>query len=61
MSLKIAARHPFLAFAGANEIASNIERVSRVRDLLGRETVPSQLLGSVIADAGFGLILATAA
>lgn len=31
-------------------IASDIERVSRVRDLLGRETVPSQLLGSVIAD-----------
>jgi hypothetical protein len=41
-------------------IASPIERLSSVRDILRKETLLPELLGSVMASAGFGLILATA-
>ena len=41
-------------------IASPIERLSSVRDILRKETLLPELLESVMASAGFGLILATA-
>ena len=41
-------------------IASHIERAFLVRDLLSEDRTLSELLGSVMARAGFGLILATA-
>ena len=41
-------------------IASHIERALLVRDLLSEDGALSELLGSVIGCAGFGLILATA-
>ncbi|MGH6841519.1 MAG: helix-turn-helix transcriptional regulator [Methylocella sp.] len=41
-------------------IASHIERAFHVRDLLSEDRTLSELLGSAIARAGFGLILATA-
>ena len=41
-------------------IASHIERAFLVRDLLSEDGALSELLGSVIGCAGFGLILATA-
>jgi DNA-binding CsgD family transcriptional regulator len=41
-------------------IASRIERASLVRDLPSEDRMLSELLGSAIASAGFGLILATA-
>ena len=56
-------RSPFLAFAGVEQmqmIASQIERAFLVRDLLGEDRALAELLGSAIARAGFGLILATA-
>src|ERR1700730_16429174 len=62
-SIRIVMKYPFLAFAGVAQmhmIASPIERPSSVRDILSKETLPPELLGSVMASAGFGLILATA-
>jgi DNA-binding CsgD family transcriptional regulator len=41
-------------------IASHIERAFRVRDCLSENDTLSELLGNVMARAGFGLILATA-
>ena len=41
-------------------IASHIERAFLVRDLLNEDRTLAELLGSVMARAGFGLILATA-
>ena len=41
-------------------IASHIERAFLVRDLLSEDRTLSELLGSLMARAGFGLILATA-
>ncbi|PZR85287.1 MAG: hypothetical protein DLM68_11290 [Hyphomicrobiales bacterium] len=41
-------------------IASQIERAFLARDLLSDDRTLSELLGSVMARAGFGLILATA-
>jgi len=41
-------------------IASHMERAFLVRDLLSEDRTLSELLGSVMARAGFGLILATA-
>ena len=41
-------------------IASYIDRAFLVRDLLGDDRVLSEILGGVMARAGFGVILATA-
>src|ERR1700730_3813109 len=52
-----------LAFVGVERmqmIASHIERAFLVRDLLSEARTLPGLLGSVVARAGFGLILATA-
>jgi hypothetical protein len=41
-------------------IASHIERAFLVRDFINEDRTLSKLLGSVMACAGFGLVLATA-
>ena len=56
-------RYPCIAFVGVERmqmIASHIECAFLVRDLLSEDRTFSELLGSVMARAGFGLILATA-
>jgi len=53
----------FLAFVGVERmqtVASHIERAFLVRDFLSEARTLPGLLGSVMARAGFGLILATA-
>jgi hypothetical protein len=56
-------RHLVLGFAGGEKMhmnVSDINRGSRIGDLLGGEAVLSEFLGNLMARAGLGLILAAA-